>query len=172
MTDSSITNLSERRFRDERAGQARLPIAVDAARAAAADAFFGALGEPPPGQQGVRLVIAATCSDAASEHTQTEAVFFALHDKLPVDANHRKAMALGTLKAASPQIYQRVLDGLAAAEILERLQDAADQGDANAAEKLKLLTTPARGVADAQSESWRPAHEPHSPPRNKDTHSS
>jgi hypothetical protein len=155
MTDTSITDLSERRSRDERAGRARLRTAVDAARTAAADAFFETLGGMRAAEQELRLVFAATHGDPATEHTQTEVVFFALDDQLPVESSHRKAMALATLKATSPEIYQRVLDGLAAAEILESLQDAADQGDASAGEKLKLLTTPAHGVADGPEESSR-----------------
>jgi hypothetical protein len=144
MTDTSVTSLLERRSRDESAAQARLRTAVEAARTAAADAFFETLGATPATGQELRLMIAATRGDPTAEHAQTEAVFFALDDQLPVQADHKKAMALATLKAVSPEMYERVLEGLAVAEVFERLEDAADQGDAAAAEKLRLLTEPAQ----------------------------
>ncbi|HMJ33890.1 MAG TPA: hypothetical protein VK501_08230 [Baekduia sp.] len=127
-------------MRDERAGQARLRSAVDAAQTAAADAFLETIDGMRAADQELRWVIAVTRGDPAVERTQTEAVFFAIDDHLPIESSHRNAMALATLKAGAPEIYDRVREGLVAAEILERLQDEADHGDAGAAEKLRLLT--------------------------------
>jgi hypothetical protein len=136
---SKVTDLADRRERAEHEAYERVDQALEAAREAAGDAFFAALGDPTHADAEIRLLVAATFGDPAKHYTYTEARFAALRSQLPIVDAAKRAMALAILKAVSEPLYARVLEGVEIVDRIEALAEAAAAGREDAAEQLKTL---------------------------------
>jgi hypothetical protein len=147
MSDPNVTRLAHWRSDREQRERSILRDGLGAA----VDAFY----EWVPGDQDVRLVIVAMygdCSVAAkgspdgeqsepddAQLGSVEAEFLSLDRAKPLTAAQRRHLALETTRAASMPLFREMQLGLAIADRMEKLADAAEAGDQEAATQLTVI---------------------------------
>jgi hypothetical protein len=136
---AAVTDLAERRERAENAAYERVDEALEAARDAASETFFAALGDPSHADVEVRLLVAATFGDPSRDYSYTDARFAALRAQMPIADAAKRAMALGILKAVAEPMYSRIMDAIEIVDRIEALAQAAAAGDEDATDQLKTL---------------------------------
>jgi hypothetical protein len=85
--------------------------AIIAARDAAIVALREALGSDPDGTPEVRLMITATRGNPSTEYSHSE-VRFAAPDGVAISHHDKVAMALASMKAVSPDLYDTMVAGI------------------------------------------------------------
>jgi hypothetical protein len=89
----------------------RVEYAIAAARDAAVTALRQALNATPGEAPEVRLMITATQGNPSTEYSHSE-VRFAAPDGVAISHHDKIAMALASMKAVSPDLYDTMVAGI------------------------------------------------------------
>jgi hypothetical protein len=96
---------------DATADDDRVEDAIIAAREAAITALRQALDAVPGDQPEVRLMITATRGNPSTEYSHSE-VRFAAPEGVAISHHDKVAMALASMKAVSPELYDTMVAGI------------------------------------------------------------
>jgi hypothetical protein len=137
---AEVADLSARRAEQDRHERQVLTDGIDAA----VDAFYQWAGEV----RDVRLVVVAMYGDPYAGDVErpedgrsvpVEARFFSLQDAEPLHEPQRRYLALETMRAASPDLFEHMHRGLTISNLIDDLSEAAEAGDQQAERVLSVI---------------------------------